>query len=390
MKKNMIIGLSLCAVMMLGSTAALAAESEPMLISPAPTESETIIGTPQITVNGDVVDLSNSNLSQYIFEANGNIMVPLRAVAEKMGYTVSWDSENNAFIAEDNEWKVNACIDEDLYYGVTKIEGAVGMTAPQSYGTAPQLVGGRTFVPAKMFELMGYSFNSIGQFVDFTNRHTITDKDGNEYSNDILIISVAADAKESDILNIFKTNGLEVINKMDNLKMYTVKLDRAMNADEMDALIEKLEKNKCILAANKDYIVSLDGPAEIANPFVEYKSIDAAKKSLSFTALTPSHTPSGYNIDEITVLDNDLLQIIYKNGSDKTICYRTAVGNDDISGDYTVYANKKEIKVGDLNVNVRGNDGIAVAVWSNGNLTYSIQSDTELSEKEIIDIIQSL
>ena len=268
MKKNMIIGLSLCAVMMLGSTAALAAESEPMLISPAPTENETIIGTPQITVNGDVVDLSNSNLSQYIFEANGNVMVPLRAVAEKMGYTVSWDSENNAFIAEDNEWKVNACIDEDLYYGVTKIEDAVGMTAPLSYGTAPQLVDGKTFVPAKMFELMGYNFNSVGQFVEFTNRHTITDKDGNEYSNDILIISVAADAKESDILNIFKTNGLEVINKMDNLKMYTVKLDRAMNADEMDALIKKLEKNDCILAANKDYIVSLDKPAEFANPFV--------------------------------------------------------------------------------------------------------------------------
>lgn len=390
MKKNTIIGLSLCAVMAVGSITALAAESEPLLISPAPAESETIIGTPQITVNGNAIDLSKSNLSQYIFETNGNVMVPLRAVAEKMGYTVSWDGENYAFIAENDDWKVTAYIGADLYYGVTKIKDAVGMTAPLSYGAAPQLMDGRTFVPAKMFELMGYSCNSVGQFVDFTNIHTIIDKDGREYSNDTLIISVAADAKESDILNLFKAKGLEVINKMDNLKMYTVKLEKSMTADEMDALIAELEKSECILAANKDYIMHLDETTEIPNPFVAYESLDAAQKALSFTPFVPSHTPSGYDTDEITVVDNNFLQVIYRNDSDKTICYRTAVGNDDISGDYNIYANKKEIKVGDLNVTVRGNDGIAVAVWNNGDLTYSIQSDKELSEKEIIDIIQSL
>ena len=41
------------------------------------------------------------------------------------------------------------------------------MTAPQSYGTAPQIIEGRTFVPAKKFELMGYQYNAVGQFVNF-------------------------------------------------------------------------------------------------------------------------------------------------------------------------------------------------------------------------------
>lgn len=41
------------------------------------------------------------------------------------------------------------------------------MTAPQSYGAAPQLVENTTFVPAKMFELLDYTYHAVGQFVDF-------------------------------------------------------------------------------------------------------------------------------------------------------------------------------------------------------------------------------
>lgn len=67
------------------SLTALAAEEEPMLIAPAPEAEEFIVGIPQITVNGEEVDFSKNNLSQYIFETNGNTMVPLRAVAEKNG-----------------------------------------------------------------------------------------------------------------------------------------------------------------------------------------------------------------------------------------------------------------------------------------------------------------
>ncbi len=304
MKKNTVIGLTICAVMTATSLTALAAENEPMLIAPAPAADEMVVGVPQITVNGEAIDLSKSNLSQYIFGENGNVMVPLRAVAEKMGFTVGWDGENKAVTVGDDDWEVRAYIGEDLYSGVSKI--AIGMTAPQSYGAAPQLVEDTTFVPAKMFELMGYSYSSIGQFVDFTK----------------------ATANENTV--------------------------------------------------------------QIPNPFIPYEKIDAAKAALSFNPSVPSYLPAGYEIDEITVVDNDFLQIIYINDNDETIYYRTAVGNEDISGDYSIYTNTKTIKVGDLEVTAKGNANIAVAVWNTGNLTYSIQSEKELSEKEIVDIIHSL
>lgn len=260
MKKNIIISSVLCAAIATASSVVLAAE-EPKLIATAPdVNEEIIVGVPQISVNGEVVDLSNSNLSQYIFESNGNVMVPLRAVAEKMGYIVNWNGDEYSFTVEDDNWKVKAYINNDSYYGVTKIENAVGMTAPQAYGSAPQLIESRTYVPAQMFELLGYTYSSVGQFVNFisTKADTIIDKDGNEYSNNTLIISVAADAPEEKAVNFLKSKGLEILEKMDNLKMYTVKLEKPMEADELDNYIIELEKSEYILAANKNYILHLD------------------------------------------------------------------------------------------------------------------------------------
>lgn len=390
MKKNAVIGLTMCAVMTFTSSIALAAESESMLIAPAPAADEMVIGTPQITVNGEAVDFSKSNISQYIFETNGNVMVPLRAVAEKMGFTVEWDNENQAVTAGDDEWEVRAYIGEDLYSGVTKIEGAVGAATPQSYGAAPQLVEDTTFVPAKMFELMDYTYHAVGQFVDFTKASTIIDEMGQEYSNDTLIISVAADAAEADIINLFRANGLDIINKMDNLKMYTVKLKNPMTADDLDMYIAQLEKNENILAVNKNYIIHLDEMTQMPNPFVPYENIDAAKKVLNFQPSVPSYIPTGYEIDEITVIGDNFLQIIYRNDKDERICYRTAKSSENISGDYNTYANEKTITIGNYEVTVRGNENISGAVWNSGEITYSILVDKELSEKEIMDIIMSL
>ena len=87
MKKHIITSVILAA-MVIGTSSALAADTEPMVIGATIPEegfsaSELLIGVPQITVGGETVDLSKTNLSQYIFAENGNTMVPLRVVAEK-------------------------------------------------------------------------------------------------------------------------------------------------------------------------------------------------------------------------------------------------------------------------------------------------------------------
>lgn len=168
MKKKFVSSV-LLAAMVFGSSSALAADTDlPVLISSAPSAEETIVGVPQISVDGNAVDLSKLNVSQYMYTENDNTLVPLRAVAEKMGYKVDWNEADNSVSVNNDEWDVVLEIGVDSYFGVTKIKDAVGMTAPQTYGTAPKIIDDTTYVPAKMFELMGYDFSSVGQYASFT------------------------------------------------------------------------------------------------------------------------------------------------------------------------------------------------------------------------------
>ena len=128
-------------------------------------ESDLALGVPEITVNGEKVDLTKLQVESYIFADGDNVMVPLRAVSEKMGFTVDWNGDEKSVEIYDDEWEVKIYIDNDSYIGFSK--AAVGMTAPQSYGSAPQLVDSTTYVPAKMFELLDYTYTAIGQFVNF-------------------------------------------------------------------------------------------------------------------------------------------------------------------------------------------------------------------------------
>lgn len=61
-KKNIILGLTLCTVISAASSAALAAEDTPILISSQTAAEETLIGAPVITVNSEKVDLSHALL----------------------------------------------------------------------------------------------------------------------------------------------------------------------------------------------------------------------------------------------------------------------------------------------------------------------------------------
>lgn len=91
---------------------------------------------------------------------DGAAVVPVAAVAQALGYEVTYtpgQNGGNALVTvEDDSFRVNLNIGSHLIQGVTKIEGAVGMTAPQDYGAAPYIVEpGTTWAPAQLFELLG-------------------------------------------------------------------------------------------------------------------------------------------------------------------------------------------------------------------------------------------
>ena len=286
MKNNVIIGLALCAAMSCVSLTALAAEDTPIPISAKETSEEVIVGTPEIKVNGEKVDLSKSGLSQYLYDVKDNVMVPLRAVAEKMGYKVEWDGKKQAITIGDNGWEAVINIGEDSYFGVTKIKDAVGMSAPQSYGAAPQIIEDTTFVPAKMFEIMGYTYSSVGQFVDFSNdtaqmpnpftKHETVEDAKKALSFNAVLPTVIPDGYKLDYVSTMSDNFLQIVYKNGDKKImyriakgsedisgdynvyYNVYTDTSkVKIGDFDVTVRKSDKALSVIWTSGDYTFAL-------------------------------------------------------------------------------------------------------------------------------------
>ena len=134
--------------------------------------------------------------------------------------------------------------------------------------------------------------------------------------------------------------------------------------------------------------ITPEAKTQIPNPFTEHKTVEDAKKAVSFSAPLPSVIPEGYKLDYISTMDKDFLQLVYKKG-DNEITYRTARGSEDISGDYNTYKDIRKVKIGNSDVTVRKSGNTLSAFWSDGELSFSLYSDG-LSEKEFSGIIDSI
>lgn len=287
----------ICTILACGilNSAAAAYADEPMVIALAPTSSYSVV------IENNTLDLGGET----VYELNKHMMVPLRTVAEKLGFKVKWDGEHQGISLDNGEVNTIVYIGQDNYYMASST--AIGMSAPTALGVAPALKNGTTYVPADIFNIL--------------------------YCDDVVSIK-------------------------DNV--ITIKTDND----------------------NDDEIIGMP------NPFVEYKTVDEAQKVLPFSAVVPSNV-KGYELTNVSVMSNEMLQLIYENG-DKELTYRMEKGSDDISGDYNVYKDIKTVKVGDVEVKVRKSEETMSAIWTNGDLTFSLYSNGNLTEKNITDIISSI
>lgn len=134
MKWNQLAAVGLCAAMMAVPVGAVPMEQEFCL-----------------TVNGSLVDLSQAPLASYVQE-DGTVMLPLWLTAQALGYTVTWQPEQGGVRVENDQTAMDLLFGADSYCRYSKT--SLGMTAPQHYGWGPEVIQGRTYVPAEMFSLL--------------------------------------------------------------------------------------------------------------------------------------------------------------------------------------------------------------------------------------------
>ena len=143
---------------LLTTGAAAFAEGGELLLTAAPEQKEY-----SIVINNEKLDLGESK----VFESEKNIMLPLRKVAEKLGFKVEWNDERKGVTLDDGTVNTTVYIGEDTYYMASSI--AIGMSAPTPLGTAPVLKNSTTYVPAELFNVLncGEAYTVKGNVITF-------------------------------------------------------------------------------------------------------------------------------------------------------------------------------------------------------------------------------
>ncbi|MGN1423228.1 MAG: DUF4367 domain-containing protein [Oscillospiraceae bacterium] len=124
---------------------------------------------------------------------------------------------------------------------------------------------------------------------------------------------------------------------------------------------------------------------QIPNPWQEYKTVSEAANAAGISFNAPNKLGK-HKLSHIQAADG-IVEVSYtKNGNEISI--RKGAGTDDISGDFETYKNVTEKMINGCNVTLKGNgEGIISAVWTDGECSYSIYSENELTEKFVKSII---
>lgn len=134
-----------------------------------------------------------------------------------------------------------------------------------------------------------------------------------------------------------------------------------------------------------------DGDSDqIPNPLTAHDSLAELAKAVGFAIKAPT-VPAGYEADayiDISDISGELAEVFYENGND-TLLYRVSKGEGDNSGDYNTYSSKKTVDVNGVSVELRGNDKVNVATWSNGGFAYSVSAEQGISETEVAAAVSS-
>lgn len=110
--------------------------------TPTPPNTSSIYDSHQYTIQVNGKDLSSEAC----------VVVPLRAVAEALGFAVTWSK--NGILVDNGIVHTTVTIGVDRYQITTSKENLVGMSSPFSLGTAPYIANGVTYVPLGLFNVL--------------------------------------------------------------------------------------------------------------------------------------------------------------------------------------------------------------------------------------------
>ncbi len=119
----------------------------------------------------------------------------------------------------------------------------------------------------------------------------------------------------------------------------------------------------------------MDSSTTIANPITEYANIGELSKAIGFDMEELNNLPFQPKSTFYATVAGDLAEIIYYGNNDsEEICYRKALGSEDISGDYNNYTVETTTEINGHTVTLKGYEAglYNLALWSDGTYSYSL------------------
>ena len=279
---------------------AMAVNDEPMVIAPAP-NAQSQQAQMKIVVKGKTMPVQTISV-------NGCTMAPVRAIAEALGFKVTWNADRSINI-NNGEMQSDLRIGDNSYVVYTAVEGMAGMSAPFSLGSAPIIKNNTAYVPIDLFVPL--------------------------FGNDPATVKTSGDT----------------------------------------------------ITINPDAKTEDDDSSQIPNLLTAHDSLAELAKAVGFDIKAPT-VPAGYEADAYIDISGELAEVFDVKGDDMLV-YRVSRGEGDNSGDYNTYSNKKTVDVNGVSVELRGNDKVNVATWSNGGFAYSVSAKQGISETEVAAVVSS-
>ena len=279
---------------------AMAVNDEPMVIAPAP-NAQSQQAQMKIVVKGKTMPVQTISV-------NGCTMAPVRAIAEALGFKVTWNADRSINI-NNGEMQSDLRIGDNSYVVYTAVEGMAGMSAPFSLGSAPIIKNNTAYVPIDLFVPL--------------------------FGNDPATVKTSGDT----------------------------------------------------ITINPDAKTEDDDSSQIPNLLTAHDSLAELAKAVGFDIKAPT-VPAGYEADAYIDISGELAEVFYVKGDDMLV-YHVSRGEGDNSGDYNTYSNKKTVDVNGVSVELRGNDKVNVATWSNGGFAYSVSAKQGISETEVAAVVSS-
>lgn len=194
-----------------------------------------------------------------------------------------------------------------------------------------------------------------------------------------------------------------ILSYVENLNLETEKAVKSREESKIRQLRRRTVRNITAAAACIAILLvctfawpKFTGPGEletkesvsIANGMVEVNSIGELSAAVGFPVSEVEGLLFAVENEVYTSYWDEIAQIEY-TGEGETAVFRKGTGTDDVSGDYNVYSNVKEITVGANTVTLKGNtDSFTLAVWTDGDYSYSLDISSGLSEDEWAEMIQ--